>query len=222
MLFLRKKLESSPELPRIAPFGIYALLGVFQTGEGDSRYWYYIIKTFLGAWMLWEVRPLVLEMRWKVSWEAIVIGIGIFVIWVGLDGYYPRLTKLDAGANPFAQFGAGSAMAWFYIAVHLIGLTFIVPPVEEIFYRSFMYRYFVNTNFLAMPLNQYHPLSFFVTSIIFGVMHPDRWLPGIICGLAYQWLVLKKNRLGDAMTAHAVTNCLLGLWIVWKHDWSFW
>ena len=64
--------------------------------------------------------------------------------------------------------------------------------------------------------------SFVVTSAIFGLMHPDRWLAGILCGLAYQWLVIRKNRLGDAMTAHALTNLLLGLWVIWKGAWSFW
>ena len=28
--------------------------------------------------------------------------------------------------------------------------------------------------------------------------------------------------LGDAMTAHALTNFLLGIWVVWKGAWSFW
>jgi hypothetical protein len=28
--------------------------------------------------------------------------------------------------------------------------------------------------------------------------------------------------LGDAMTAHALTNFPLGLWVVWKGAWSFW
>jgi len=222
MQFLRKKLESSPEFPRIAPFAIYALLGFFQAEGGPARYWFYIVKTLLGAWILWEVRPFVQEMRWKISWEAVVTGMGIFAIWTGLDGLYPRLTTLDAGANPFAQFGGNSLVAWLYLGVHVVGMAVIVPPVEEIFYRSFLYRYFVNTNFLAMPLGQFHALSFFVTSILFGLMHPDRWLAGIICGLAYQWLVIRKNRLGDAMTAHGITNGLLGLWIVWKHQWSFW
>jgi CAAX prenyl protease-like protein len=222
MQFLRKKLESSAELPRIAPFAIYALLGAFQAEGSEARYWSYIAKTMLGAWMLWEVRPFVPEMRWKISWEAVVVGVAIFGIWIGLDGWYPRLTKLDAGANPFAQFGSNSGTAWFYITVHVIGMSVIVPPVEEIFYRSFLYRYFVKIDFLAMPLGQFHALSFFVTSILFGVMHPDRWLAGIICGLAYQWLVIHKNRLGDAMTAHGITNFLLGVWIVWKHEWSFW
>jgi len=34
--------------------------------------------------------------------------------------------------------------------------------------------------------------------------------------------VLRKNRLGDAMTAHAITNFLLGAWIVWRGAWHFW
>jgi uncharacterized protein len=223
MHFLRTKSASSPEYARVAPFAIYAILGVFQGSLGpESRYWAYIAKTLLGAWVLWEVRPFVQEMRWKISWEAVVVGVAIFALWIGLDGHYPRLSDPGEGASPFTQFGAGSAMAWFYVAVHLVGMSVIVPPVEEIFYRSFLYRYFVKLDFLAMPLGQFHALSFVVTSVLFGLMHPDRWLAGIICGLAYQWLVVRKNRLGDAMTAHAITNLLLGLWILWKGAWSFW
>jgi CAAX prenyl protease-like protein len=223
MNVLRKKFESSPELARIAPFAVYAVLTPLQGQFGpESHYWLYIVKTLLAAWVIWEVRPYVQEMRWKVSWEAIVVGVAIFAAWVGLDGLYPRIGKLDPGASPFQQFGQGSAMAWFYIVAHIAGMTLVVPPAEEVFYRSFVYRFFVRINFLTMPLRQFHGLSFVVTSVIFGLMHPDRWLAGILCGLAYQWLVIRKDRLGDAMTAHAITNFLLGTWIVWKSAWTFW
>jgi uncharacterized protein len=223
MQFLRQKFEGSPEYARVAPFAAYAVLGFFQGQLGpESRYWFYIFKTLIGAWLLWQVRPFVQEMRWRISWEAIVVGVAICALWVGLDGLYPRLQKLDNGATPFQQFGAGSALAWFYIGVHVVGMSVIVPPVEEIFYRSFLYRYFVKIDFLAMPLGQFHALSFVVTSVLFGLMHPDRWLAGILCGLAYQWLVIRKNRLGDAITAHAITNFLLAVWILWKGAWTFW
>ncbi len=223
MNFLRRKLASSPDSARMAPYALYLIVGFFQGKIGaDSLYWVYILKTFLGAWMLWEIRPFVQEMRWTVSWEAVVVGIAVFAIWVGLDGLYPRLAKLQAGARPFGQYGPGSVIAWFYVIVHVAGMSIIVPPVEEIFYRSFLYRYLVRSDFLAVPLGQFHTRSFLLTSALFGLVHPDRWLAGIICGLAYQWLVIRKNRLGDAMTAHALTNFLLGLWIVWKGAWSFW
>jgi CAAX prenyl protease-like protein len=61
----------------------------------------------------------------------------------------------------------------------------------------------------------------FATVAVFGFSH-NEWLAGILCGAAFQWLVLRKNRLGDAMTAHAITNLLLGGWIVWKGAWHFW
>ena len=109
-----------------------------------------------------------------------------------------------------------------FILVHLFGSTFVVPPLEEVFYRSFLYRYFVRTDFLEMPLRQFHGLSFVVTAIVFGPGQHYHWLAGILCGLAFQWLVLRKNRLGDAMTAHAITNFLLGLYVIWRGAWNFW
>jgi uncharacterized protein len=220
---LLKLLRRSPIHARVAPFVIFLVLTVCQGmfGEG-GKFWFYIAKAFVGAWLVWQMRPLVSEMRWAWSWEAVAVGVAIFVVWVGLDGHYPRLADPGTGATPFEHFGAGAPLAWLYIVVHIACMTIVVPPIEEVFYRSFLYRLLVKMDFLEMPLNCFHGLSFVVTSTIFGVVHPDRWLAGILCGLAYQWLVVRKNRLGDAMTAHAITNFLLGVYIVWKGAWSFW
>jgi CAAX prenyl protease-like protein len=223
MHFLRRKFEASPEYARVAPFFVFVALTALrgQLGE-DSRYWLYLLKTLVGAWLIWEMRPFVEEMRWSVSWEAVVVGLVICVTWIGLDNLYPRLSEAEAVWNPDKRFGKGSALAWLFVAGRIAGSSIVVPPLEEVFYRSFLYRMLVKTNFRTMPLGQFHGLSFVVTSVLFGLMHPDRWLAGILCGLAYQWLVIRKNRLGDAMTAHAITNFLLGLWVVWKGAWSFW
>jgi CAAX prenyl protease-like protein len=156
MSFLRKKCATSPEFARIAPFAIYAALTPLQEAEmfgPAARFWVYILKTLVAAWLVWEVRPFVEEMRWKISWEAVAVGAAIFAVWVGLDGLYPRLAKLDSGANPFQQFGRNSLIAWIYIVVHTAGMSLVVPPVEEIFYRSLVYRILVKTDFRAMPLN---------------------------------------------------------------------
>lgn len=223
MQALRQKFKSSPEYPRILPLAVFVILTVGQGQLGaTSAYWLYLVKTVVGAWLIWETLPYVPELRWAVSWEAIVVGVAVWAAWVGLDGLYPRLSTPEGQWNPFKEFGPGSGTAWFYAGVRLLGSTIVVPPLEEVFYRSFLYRYFVRINFLTMPLGQFHALSFVVTSGIFGLMHPDRWVAGILCGLAYQGLAVRKNRLGDAMTAHGVTNLLLGLWVIWKGDWSFW
>ncbi len=224
MNFLRQKYACSPEYPRVAPYVVLVVLTYFQEEAFGpaARYWVYVLKTLLAAWMIWEAREFVPEMRWKFSMEAVLVGVLIFGVWVGLDGYYPRLAKLGEPWDPHQQFGTGSAAAWSFALAHLAGSSIVVPPVEEVFYRSFLYRYFVKIDFRAMPLGQFHPLSFAVTSILFGLVHPQRWVAGILCGLAYQWLVVRTNRLGDAMTAHAITNFLLGVWVIWRGAWSFW
>ncbi len=73
-----------------------------------------------------------------------------------------------------------------------------------------------------MPFSRFHPLSFVVTALIFGPGEHYQWLAGILCGMAYQWLVIRKDRLGDAITAHALTNFLLGVWVIARDAWNFW
>ena len=222
MRFLKNIFAGSPAVSRVAPFVIFLVLTFCQGKFGaDSACWFYFGKTLAGAWLIWEMRPFVPEMRWAISWEAIVVGVGIFALWVGIDPFYPKIFHAGATGNPNEQSGENSVLAWFFIAAHVFGMTLVVPPLEEVFYRSFLYRYLAKQDFQSVPLNQFSPWPFLATALFFGFSH-NEWLAGILCGAAYQWLVLRKNRLGDAMTAHAITNFLLGVWIVWRGAWNFW
>jgi CAAX prenyl protease-like protein len=227
MNFLREKFQASAEYARIAPLFIYVCVGAGDLMGGDWKFWSYMLKVFVGAWVLWQARPFVQEMRWAFSWEAVVVGVLVFIIWIGLDPYYPKINLLfkdtpESIWNPFDRFGQASAVSWILVCIRIAGMTIVVPPLEEIFYRSLLYRYFVRTDFQNMPFKRFHPTSFIVTSSIFGLVH-YQWLAGILCGMAFQGLVIRKNRLGDAMTAHAITNFLLGIWVVWKGGiaWKF-
>jgi CAAX prenyl protease-like protein len=234
-MLLRKPFAASPLLVRVAPFVIFLALtfGQGQFGEA-SRYWFYLAKTLVGAWLIWEMHPFVSEMRWAMSWEAVAVGVAVFAAWVGVTGDWTAqnslwaklgLTHLSGSPlktwNPNGQFGPGSTLAWLFMVTRILGSTFIVPPLEEVFYRSFLYRYIAKPDFQSVSLNQFLPLPFFATAAVFGFSH-NEWLAGILCGAAYQWLVIRKNRLGDAMTAHAITNFLLGVWVVWRGAWQFW
>jgi CAAX prenyl protease-like protein len=232
---LEKKFSGPPAIARVAPFVVFLALTVCQGKFGAaSAYWFYFVKTIVGAWLIFEMRPFVSEMRWAISWEAILAGVGIFAIWAGISGEWTTQDSLwdKLGLvhsqtaslkiwNPNLQFGQNSALAGFFILTRILGSTFVVPPLEEVFYRSFLYRYIASQNFLSVPLNKFLPQPFFATALVFGFSH-NEWLAGISCGAAFQWLVIRKNRLGDAMTAHAITNFLLGLWIVWRGAWNFW
>jgi hypothetical protein len=221
MRFLTKTF-ANPVYVRALPFLIFVVLTACQGKLGPgSAYWFYLLKTMVGAWLIFEMRPFVSEMRWAISWEAIVAGILIFIVWVGLEGHYPKLIHSPSTGNPAAAFGRNSILPWFFNVVHIVGMTLVVPPLEEVFYRSFVYRYLASPNFMAVPMNRFQTLPFYATVLLFGFSH-NEWLPGILCGAAFQWLVIRKNRLGDAMTAHAITNLLLGIYIVWRGVWQLW
>jgi membrane protease YdiL (CAAX protease family) len=243
MHFLSKLFSSSPVAARALPFVIFVVLTYCQGQFGEaSRYWFYLGKTLVGIWLVWEMRPYVLEMRWAFSWEAVVVGIGVFALWVGISGSWTTQDTLwaklhflwvklhlvsDAPVavtppwNPFIQFGHDTGLAWLFIVTRILGSALVVPPLEEAFYRSFLYRYIASPDFMSVPLNRFLPGPFVATALVFGLSH-NEWISGILCGAAYQWLVIRKNRLGDAMTAHAITNFLLGLWVVGRGAWNFW
>ncbi|MCS1409009.1 MAG: hypothetical protein M2R45_02188 [Verrucomicrobia subdivision 3 bacterium] len=226
---LRAYLEASPGGRRIAPFIIFILLTVAQGKFGaQSAYWFYLAKTVIGAWMVLAVWPLISELRLAISWEAIIVGTGVFVMWVGLDGLYPGLDQLlgknaeeTSPWNPHLTFGQGSGLAWLFILIRTLGSSLVVPPLEEVVFRSTIYRYIIHPDFEKVSLRQFHWGALLITSLIFAVEH-NEWLAGFLCGIAYQWLVIRKGRLGDAITAHAITNFLLAGWVVFRGAWQFW
>ncbi len=232
---LAKRLSATPVEARVAPFLIFCGLTYFQGKIGhDSQYWVYVAKIILGGWMIWAIRPAWSEIEWRFGWEALAAGGLVFVLWVGLDGLYPALDRLlgvghgkggpagDPSAwNLARDYGLGSGGAWFFAGARILGSSLVVPPLEEIFFRSFIYRYLISGDFMDVPFSRFNWRAFILTAIFFGAEH-NEWLSGILCAFVYQGLVCWKGRLGDAVTAHGVTNFLLGCWVVWKGAWHFW
>lgn len=224
-------LRENPVGSRVIPFVAFVLLTFFQGYVPEpGQYWIYLAKLLVGGWFLLLAGRAIPELRWNVSWEALVIGFGVFVLWVGLDpllqqlgwaNSYPKINLSGRPWNPPATFGHGTVAAWFFVGVRILGSSILVPMLEEVFFRSFLYRYLERVDFLSVPLARFVMRPFLITSVVFGLEHRE-WLAGILAGFAYQFLVCRKGRIGDAVTAHAMTNFLLGLWVAGKGAWQFW
>lgn len=202
-------------------------------------YWLYAIKIAAAAGLIVWLRPRLPEMKWSFSGMAVVVGIGIAVLWEILPRYVPGLARLydfllhfvtgramppEKSADrwvPLTVFQETPALAYAFITLRVLARSLLVPLVEEVFYRSLVYRYLITPNFESIPLQTRHLLSWLGTSALFGLAHPDQWLSGFICGFAYQWLVIRSGRLGDAILAHAITNGLLSAWVIYQGTWDF-
>jgi CAAX prenyl protease-like protein len=185
------------------------------------EYWIYPAQTLLcGVALAWFWREYDLGAPRK-SWIAVAIGLVVFVIWIAPQqffGFAPRL----AGFDP-ETFDAHSAAYWITVVFRFLRLVVVVPLVEEIFWRGFFLRYLINERFTTVAVGSFSWISFAVVTLAFGFAHSrEDWIAALICGVLYNVVAYRTRSLASCVVAHAVTNCLLGLWVMETRQWGFW
>ena len=210
--------QKRPYIPYIVPFVIFGICIYVGPLLNLSPCVIYTIKTVLVAASLiyfWNVYKQ--EIRFSFSWLAVISGVVVFFIWVLPEGLYPQIGHSEF--NPYEQ--ASGYGVYFVITFRLIGATLVVPLMEELFWRSFGLRYAIQSDFKSVPLGQFSWFSFIFISILFGFEH-HRWLVGIFAGMVYAGVLYRSKNLFDPILSHAITNFLLGLYVLLTHQWSFW
>ncbi|MFC1578048.1 CAAX prenyl protease-related protein [Thermodesulfobacteriota bacterium] len=221
---LNHKVHATPNLsrrayiPYIVPFALFAVSMYAAPLFNTSQFLAYPIKTILVAASLvyfWNAYKQ--EIRFTFSWLAVISGVVVFFIWVLPEGLYPQIGHSEF--NPYEQ--ASGYGVYFLIAFRLVGAALIVPIMEELFWRSFVLRFAIKSEFKSLPLGQFSWFSFIFTSLLFGFEH-HRWLVGIVAGMVYAGVLYRRKNLFDPILSHAITNFLLGIYVVLTHQWSFW
>jgi CAAX prenyl protease-like protein len=212
---------------RILPFAAY----LFFIVAGDvlermgvaasSLLWLYPAKIAVVALLLalfWrhydELRPFRLSATQALI--AVATGVVVLVLWVSLDAGW-MIFGSPSGFDPRSQ----GQIDWLLVAIRIAGAALVVPLMEELFWRSFLMRWIVAPNFDSVEPSQLGLKSFIITVLLFGFEH-NLWLAGIVAGAAYSLLYMRHRSLWSPILAHAVTNGLLGLWVVRTGNWSYW
>jgi CAAX prenyl protease-like protein len=206
-------------LPYVLPF---ALFSVFLAAEGafpDSHYLVYPFKTLAVAAVIawfWKELP---GLRPSAPLASVALGVIAIALWIGLDPWLVHYAPPLLGRNPFVLYPAG--WAWFLFAWRLLGIAFVVPVMEELFWRGFLMRWLIEDDFTRVPFGTYRPVSFLVTTAFFALVHGAEWPLALIVGVLYGLWFLRTKTLGDIMLAHGVTNLLLALYCLVTGDWHF-
>lgn len=225
--------------PWVMPFGLYmaflCLESVVQsvTGSTTVGLWLYPVKTaaVFGTLLYFWRQYTELHVRLCVSGQegAWTLGAGVLVYlaWVRMDWPWATLAQ-SAGYDPFQ---AGASLGALLAAVRLFGAAVVVPMMEELCWRSFLLRYVITlspgaktttpTEFTAIPLGTFTPMSFLVTVVLFGSEHA-LWLAGMLAGAVYTLLLYKTRRLWPCVLAHGITNLLLGVHVLMTREWHWW
>ena len=97
----------------------------------------------------------------------------------------------------------------------------MVPVMEELFWRSFLMRWIDNPDFEQVAPESVSPKAMLMSSLVFMLAH-TQWLGALLAGLLFAWVYRYTRSLWAAVLCHAVTNGVLGLWVVVNGAWQFW
>ena len=156
---------------------------------------------------------------------GLVAGLAVCALWIWPDSFSWYRTWLcwpigSPPAPPAAAPYDPAVCGWTLTIVKLIGSAFVIAPVEEVFFRSFLYRWLQNRDFTAVPLSRFD-LSAFLWMVFLFTLEHDRPLAAAMAGGVYGLLAIRWG-LGSAILAHVVTNLALGLHVIYHGAWEFW
>ena len=168
----------------------------------------------------------------KFSWLSVVVGVVGIVVWValveiqrekklmtmiGLGSWFPNRPSF----NPFAEF-SDNQFRMLFLGLRFTLLAAVTPIVEELFLRGWLVRWIEDPEWQPIRLTE---LGFkgLATASVYGVLtHPGEALAAIAWFGLVTWLMHRTGNLWDCVIAHAVTNLLLGIYVITASAWHLW
>lgn len=214
-------------LPRVLPFACYMLFIVVAdvlerlgVGAAEMR-WLYALKVGCVVLILWWFRREYIELaqprlHLRTIAGAVFAGVVVFLLWIVLDAPWMVMGQ-SAGFDP----SEGGRINYPLVLVRIAGAALVVPLMEELFWRSFLTRWLTQPDFLKVDPARIKISTTIVAVILFGVEH-NLWFAGVVAGGVYSYLYWRDRNLWSPILAHAVTNGLLGIWVLATANWSYW
>jgi uncharacterized protein len=214
---------------RLLPFAAYILLLALDNTLADLFRWLninvkftYLVRISLVLALLVYFWREYVELKHKPILSDLVYasisGCIVFIIWI--FPYPSWLVGNDTqGFNPF--YGEDPASAVFWVSVRVMGAALIVPLMEELFWRSFVMRWFDQHDFLNLSPDRISSFAYIGSACLFAIEH-NLWLAGLFAGMVYGELYKTYKNLWVPIFAHAVTNALLATWVIYAERWNYW
>ena len=128
---------------------------------------------------------------------------------------------LGGGGTGFDPTGADGRIDPLVAGLRLASLALVVPLMEELFWRSFLMRWFDAPAFAFADPRRTSARAFILVAALFALEH-DLWLAGLFAGIVYNWLHVRTGGLWIPVVSHAVTNGALGIWVLGTRSWHLW
>ena len=149
---------------------------------------------------------------------SLFVGILVFILWINMDWDFATIGE-SKGFDPTLI--DDETVRTTLVAFRLFGAALVVPIMEELFWRSFLLRYIINSAFTKVAIGVFTWPSFLIGAALFGLEH-NLILAGVMAGVAYSLLLYRTKSIAQCVLAHAVTNLILGIYVLQSGNWQFW
>ena len=208
-------------LPLLAVVATALLSGLFV----DELDYFYPLRVVVGLLVLaWYRRDYVEGLRNHLggrslfSWQAVGIGVLVYVLWIGISALTEPYASEQA---PEALYEIAGPLAAVWIIGRVLGSVLVVPIVEELAFRGFLLRRIIGSDFDRVSYEQWSWLAVLGSSLLFAAFH-QQWIGGFVAGVLYAYAQQRRGLLSDAILAHAVTNALIAAQVLLAGHWSLW
>ena len=181
----------------------------------------------LSAVLLTISRDLVLALRVRHAGASILLGLGVCALWVAPDLLVPGwrshwLLQNAVTGSLTTSIPPDELADPLVMVLRVLRAALLVPVLEELFWRGWLPRWIVNTDWQRVPLGTYNTLAFVGTAVLFASEHGPFWDVGLACGLIYNAWMWKTKSLGDLVLTHAVTNAALSAFVLATGRYVYW
>jgi CAAX prenyl protease-like protein len=146
---------------------------------------------------------------------SLTTGIVVFVLWINMDWTLTAQAPQQFDPNALHS-GRG-----LIIALRCVGAVIVVPIMEELFWRSFLLRYLINSNFMAVTIGRLTWFSVLATCLLFGLEH-HYIFAGIMAGLFFTLIYWRTKSISHCILCHGVANLCLAIYVLATAQWQFW
>jgi CAAX prenyl protease-like protein len=186
----------------------------------------YVARAVLVAILLAVFWKRYTSIRWNFWWLGIIVGVIGIVQWVGmqtlLERSFERFKPDPDAFNPFTAF-ANDTIRWAFIAIRIASAVIVVPVMEELFWRDYLWRQIIAPNdFRLAKVGEFEWPAFIIVAIAFATVHGSWWPTAIVWGLMIGALLAYTKSLGACIIAHGLTNLLLAVYVLKYHAWHLW
>jgi CAAX prenyl protease-like protein len=207
--------------------GLLALHAVLPLPDLADQILRVTVMTAVLCFVLLGRNRLVVDFRVRHWAATLAIGVAVFVVWIAPDvlikGYRHFWLFDNAVVGKAAtSLTAPAITSWPVLVLRMIRAAIIVPIVEELFWRAWMMRWLIDNDFQKVPLGKYAPQAFWIVALLFASEHGSYWDVGLLAGIIYNWWMVRTKSLGDLILAHALTNFILGVYVIAYGKWEYW